>query len=149
MNLKNFCASILATFISMPLVAIVSNEKYAKPKIYTTAMGKAYVEMQVPTTDLERAQNPTKFLKMVTHEVMHLDTRNNKVGVGQDDKCAVIIGSNEIVCTNGTQFKNVRSKKVKIQGSHDYLSDKNYIGSYLILTSGIPGEGELAVYFKQ
>lgn len=128
---------LIAALASFPLIAFVSNEEYIKPEVYKNN-DKVLVKMQVPKTDVERALNPTKYLKLTTFKGVELDTRGNKAGISETDLCAYIPSRNEIVCSSGKIFRNVGTRESSLTGTPGNLMYENYLG---FIKSTDPVEG--------
>lgn len=147
MKLKNLYLLIVPLVLHFPLSAIISQEKYVKPEVYKSN-GKVFVTMQVPTTNRERAVKPLQYLKLVTLPAIELDIRGNKVGIENDDLCALVAERSEIVCKSGKMFNAPKKETASSTATPPHLTYDNYIGSYIKITPGPVGSGERVIFLK-
>lgn len=85
-----------------------------------------------------------------------IDTRNNTVGIGEDDSCTVAwVGGGDITpaqyvisCKSGKAFRNVAASVSSSTGTPGYLMYSNYIGTQLLSKGTMPGAGQRLNYCK-
>jgi hypothetical protein len=129
---------------------IIARELY-KPEFKEIRGDRIRFEM-VPLS----GKSGAPFVQPKQYVGQRLNTQGNKVGIAQDDMC-VIVGymqldptmpiQDTIVCKSGKQFRNLK-KETKSVDDRSYLSEKNYIGSYVKITPGPAGTGERVIYFQ-
>lgn len=78
-------------------------------------------------------------------EAIVLNISGNKAGIDENDICAVTVDNGFISCLSGKNFTNVGVSEAR-GGTNFPAFYKNFIGSYVVSSSGMPGGNVINVY---